>query len=58
LDIGAGYLVTLRREGRGVPKKALVGAGGVLIAAAGYWWFVRSGRRLTTHWPFLAREIR
>ncbi len=58
VGIGAGYLVTLRREGRGVPKKALVGAGGVLIAAAGYWWLARSGRRLTTHWPFLVREIR
>ena len=58
VGIGAGYLVTLRREGRGVPKKALVGIGIACIAAAGYWWYAWSGRRLTRHWPFLIHGAR
>jgi sec-independent protein translocase protein TatC len=58
VGIGAGYLVTLRREGRGVSKKALIGIGVGGLAAAGYWWCARSGRRLTGHWPFLVREGR
>lgn len=58
VGIGAGYLVTLRREGGGVPKRALVGIGVACLAAAGYWWYARSGRRLTGHWPFLVREVR
>jgi sec-independent protein translocase protein TatC len=57
VGIGAGYLVTLRREGRGVPKKALVGIGIASLAAAGYWWHARSGRRFTQHWPFLVRQV-
>jgi sec-independent protein translocase protein TatC len=58
VGIGAGYLVTLRREGRGAPKKALAGIGVLAVGAAGYWWLRRSGRRVTSHWPFLVREIR
>ena len=57
VGIGAGYLVTLRREGRGVPKKALVGIGIASLAAAGYWWYARSGRRFTGRWPFLVRQV-
>lgn len=58
VGIGAGYLVTLRREGRGVPKKALLGIGIASLTAIGYWYYARSGRRLTGHWPFLVREAR
>lgn len=58
VGVGAAYLVTLRREGRGVPKKALVGVGIACLAAAGCWWCARSGRRLTTHWPFLVHDAR
>jgi sec-independent protein translocase protein TatC len=57
VGIGAGYLVTLRREGRRVPKKAFVGIGIASLAAAGYWWCARSGRRFTGHWPFLVRQV-
>lgn len=57
VGIGGGYLVTLRREGRGVPKKALVGIGIASLAAAGHWWYARSGRRFTGHWPFLVRRV-
>jgi sec-independent protein translocase protein TatC len=58
MGISAGYLVTLRREGRKVPKKTLVGIGIACVAGVGYWWYARSGRRLTGHWPFLVREAR
>jgi sec-independent protein translocase protein TatC len=57
VGIGGGYLVTLRREGRGVPKKALAGIGIASLAAAGHWWYARSGRRFTGHWPFLVRRV-
>ena len=58
VGIGSGHLVTLRRDGRGIPKKALVGIGIACLAAAGYWWYARSGRRLTGHWPFLVHDAR
>jgi len=58
VGIGAGYLVTWRREGRAVPKKALVGIGVSCLAAVGYWWYTRSGRRWTGHWPYLVREVK
>jgi sec-independent protein translocase protein TatC len=51
VGIGAGYLVTLRREGRGVPKMALAGIGIATLAAVGYWCCTRWGRRWTAHWP-------
>jgi sec-independent protein translocase protein TatC len=57
VGIGAGYLAALRREGRGVPKKALVGIGIAALAAAGQWWYARSGRRFTGRWPFLVRQV-
>jgi sec-independent protein translocase protein TatC len=58
VGIGAGYLVTLRREGRGVPKEALLGIGIAFLASVAYWWYARSGRRLTGRWPFLVPEVR
>src|SRR5262249_20581613 len=58
VGIGAGYLVTLRREGRALPKKVPVGIAVACLAAAGYWWYARSGRRFTNHWPFLVHEAR
>jgi sec-independent protein translocase protein TatC len=58
VGIGASYLVTLRREGRGIPRKALVGIGVGGLAAILYWWYELSGRRLTGQWPFLVKEAR
>jgi sec-independent protein translocase protein TatC len=58
VGIGAGYLVTQRREGHAVPKKALVGIGIACLAAMGYWWCARSGRRFSWRWPFLVHEVR
>jgi len=56
VGVGAAYLVTLRREDHGISNTTLVvGAGGTLALAGGYWWLVRARYRITTHWPFLAR---
>lgn len=57
LGVGAGYLVTLRRDGRGMSKRAAAfGAGGAVVLAAGYYWLVRPRYPLSPHWPFLVRQ--